>query len=400
MIHMQPCFEKLQFIVGNQDTISRMRHIKPLAPFSDEAIAFLNDLSKLVIRAGKTFSDVVTLGFWCRRAALVGEKQKYDDIVQRIGKGIVFHIAPSNVPVNFAFSFAAGLLAGNANIIRLPSKDFEQVQIICKAMNQLLTTKEYSNMSDYLCMVRYDVSKEVNDLFSAICNTRVIWGGDSTIAEIRKSPLKPRANDITFADRYSIAVIDSDAYMNSDSKETIAQSFYNDTYFSDQNACTAPSLIIWLGHRKKEAKELFWAYEHTYANNRYELTPIQAVGKLTQLCKFAIDRKAIFNHSNDNLIYRITIDKIDEGLMDYRYNSGFFFEYDAESLDEIIPIAGERCQTLIYYGIGEGQFRKFFCNKITFGIDRIVPIGKSMDFSLVWDGHDLIREMSRYIVIG
>ena len=65
-----------------------------------------------------------------RCAALLAEKAKYDDAELRLGKGVVFHIAPSNVPVNFAFSFAAGLLAGNANIVRIPSKDFEQVQIM------------------------------------------------------------------------------------------------------------------------------------------------------------------------------------------------------------------------------------------------------------------------------
>ena len=31
------------------------------------------------------------------------------------------------------------------------------------------------------------------------------------------------------------------------------------------------------------------------------------------------------------------------------------------------------------------------------GVDRIVPIGRTMDFSLMWDGYDLIRSMSRRI---
>ena len=31
------------------------------------------------------------------------------------------------------------------------------------------------------------------------------------------------------------------------------------------------------------------------------------------------------------------------------------------------------------------------------GVDRIVPIGRTMDFALVWDGVDLIRTMSRAI---
>ena len=33
------------------------------------------------------------------------------------------------------------------------------------------------------------------------------------------------------------------------------------------------------------------------------------------------------------------------------------------------------------------------------GIDRIVPIGKAMDIDVIWDGHDLVRELSRIVKI-
>ena len=33
------------------------------------------------------------------------------------------------------------------------------------------------------------------------------------------------------------------------------------------------------------------------------------------------------------------------------------------------------------------------------GIDRIVPIGATMDFSLIWDGHNLINTLSREVEI-
>jgi hypothetical protein len=31
------------------------------------------------------------------------------------------------------------------------------------------------------------------------------------------------------------------------------------------------------------------------------------------------------------------------------------------------------------------------------GVDRIVPIGKTMDFDLIWDGYDLIERFTRTI---
>ena len=38
------------------------------------------------------------------------KKEYKKDESLRLGRGIIFHIAPSNVPINFAYSLVAGLL--------------------------------------------------------------------------------------------------------------------------------------------------------------------------------------------------------------------------------------------------------------------------------------------------
>lgn len=391
----------LQYVIGSSETVANMETIKPMKPFSDETLSFLNDLSKVLLKYGRTYSDIATFGFWCRKSALEKEKQKYDDICSRLGKGVVFHSTPSNVPVNFAFSFAAGLLAGNANIIRIPGKPFEQVDIICSAIKELLATS-HIQMAPYIVFVKYAPVKEITDSFCSISNTRVVWGGDGTINEMRQSPLRPRANEITFADRHSIAVADADGYLAIEDKDKVAQDFYNDTFFSDQNACTAPRVIIWTGEKKEQAKELFWKKAHELVKAKYTMAPVQVVGKLTAFYRTAsqIDIKLVKSEATscDQLITRIKVENMDD-LMKFKYNSGFFFEYDADSLDEILPLCDERCQTLTYCGVNSERIHDFIIRCGPRGIDRAVPMGKSMDFTLIWDGHDLIREMSRKITI-
>ena len=137
---MQFAFNDLQYVIGGPETVEQMTAVRPLRPFDDSVIAFLNALSG-ELRRNREYPDVATFGFWCRKAALTQEKAKIDDAGERFGKGIVFHSTPSNVPVNFAFSFAAGLLAGNANIVRLPGKPFAQTDIICGAIRKLLAEK-------------------------------------------------------------------------------------------------------------------------------------------------------------------------------------------------------------------------------------------------------------------
>jgi len=386
----------LEFVIGDEQTIEQMQNVPALPPFAEPVITFFNDLSKMVMKRGRVYSDVMTFGFWCRKAALMAEKAKYQGLEHRLGRGIVFHSTPSNVPVNCAFSFASGLLAGNCNIVRLPAKDFEQVEIITNSVRDLLETN-HKDLSPYICFVKYPPIKEITDWFSSICQSRVVWGGDATIAEIRQSPLQPRANEVNFADRYSFAVLNGDAFLKAEDKEKIVQNFYNDTYFSDQNACTAPRIIVWLGERKKDAKECFWEKVLDYASAHYNIAPVQTIGKISALYKVAANLDLSKVTINQPLLTRIQVDRLDPTLMDYRFNSGFFYEFDAETLADILPIATIKSQTVTYYGLTREQIVKFVNEVHPHGVDRFVPLGKSMDFTLVWDGYDLIMTLSRVV---
>ena len=394
---MQLNLNKINFVLGTPDILENMKNIVALKPFDDDVIDFLNTLSVKLIRH-RAFPDVATFGFWCRKAALIKEKEKYDDLNERLGRGVVFHIAPSNVPVNFAFSFVSGLLAGNANIVRVSNKDFEQVKIISKEISVLLDN-DFKDLAPYMCFIKYDHDSEITDYLSGICDTRVIWGGNQTINMIRRSPLKPRANEIDFSDRHSFLVIDADEYLNHENKDRLINDFYNDTYYSDQNACTAPRIIFWRGENKECAKKDFWERVHTLVKEKYELAPVQSVGKLSALYKAGAFYNIKKEESEDCLIYRMKINELDENLMNFKYNSGFFFEKDIVSLDEILPICTSPCQTMTYFGINKEEMRDFINDKRPRGIDRIVPVGSSMDFALTWDGYDLIRMMSRRVSV-
>lgn len=391
-------FNELTYVVGTSETVEQMMRVPAMAPFDDKAIAFLNALSVKLLKTGKEYSDVATFAFWCRKAALMQEKAKYDANELRLGRGVVFHSTPSNVAVNFAFSFAAGLLAGNPNIVRLPAKDFAQVDIICAAMRD--TLEQMPDMKPYVVMVKFPPVKEIADWFSAICAARVVWGGDATIAEIRKSPLPPRAVEITFADRHSILALNADAVLLAEDIGRLARDFYNDTFFTDQNACTSPRIIVWTGKDKQAAKDKFWNAVHALTAEKYTLAPVWAVGKLAALYRAAADREVRLEPCADNFIYRVKVESLDDKLPDLKYNSGFFFEYDAENLAEIAPVCTNKCQTMTYYGIGKEEISNFIRSAAPKGIDRAVPMGKSMDFTLVWDGYDLIRELSRIVKVA
>ena len=390
----------ISYEIGNVGVMKEIQMVSALRPFDDRVVYFLNILSKQLLKDknAKTYPDIVTLAFWMRKASIEGMKKKFyknTEDVYKVGRGVAFHIAPSNVPVNYAYSLVSGLLCGNANIVRIPSKDFPQISIINKAIDQALDI--CPEMVPYIVLVRYGHDTSINDAFSAIADIRIIWGGDATIAELRKSELKPRATEITFADRYSFAVIDSDAYLAIDNKSIIANDFYNDTFLTDQNACTSPRVVVWTGKRISEAKELFWRELHKLVENKYELQGVQAVNKLISSFILAVKQNGVRKvKMADNLIVRMKVDDVSSKLMDLKDNSGYFFEYDCDDILKLKDLCNDaRCQTISYIGAKE-TLVSLVENGVK-GVDRIVPIGKTMDFDLIWDGYNLFERMTRTI---
>ena len=411
MIHMEKNSAKskidfnkysISYQAGTAEALNNMQQLPILEPFSEKTVEFLNAVSKALLsdREAKNYPDVITFAFWIRKSSIEGIKKRFSDEdkrVYRLGRGIVFHIAPSNVPVNYAYSLVTGLICGNANVVRIPSKEFPQVNIINNAINNIL--KQYRELEPYIVLVRYGHDSEINDALSEAADVRVIWGGDETISTFRKSPLKPRATEITFANRYSLAVIDSDKYMEIEDKTKAANDFYNDTYLMDQNACTSPRIVVWTGSKITAAKKIFWEKLHDIAESRYEINGVQAVNKLASgYLLAAVSDNVKRENDKDNLLVRIKVDKVSAGLMDFKDNSGYFFEYDCKDILEIKDLCNDdRCQTVSYIGEKE-MFIPLIKSGIK-GIDRVVKVGKSMNFDLIWDGYNLFERMTRAVVL-
>lgn len=400
MISMQKNLDKLTFLVGDNQILSCMKTAPVLPMFSEEAVSFLSDLSRQVLKDPRTreFVDVTSYAYWIRKASLESVKDRHRDYQNRLGRGIAFHVTPSNVPVNFAVSMTSSLLAGNLTIIRVSDKKFKQVDIICDAINLLIGSTQ-EGFKKYLCIVRYDHSDEITAELSSICDLRIIWGGNRTIETIRKASIPPRAIEMAFADRYSIAIIDSDIYLQCDPEE-IAKGFFTDTYFTDQNACSSPRLVIWLGKSVEKARDKFWSHLHTLVLRDYDMKPIQAVDKFTSACLLGMKQNEQRIVSSDNYVVRIEVDYLIPNLMDYKNEGGYFFEFIASNLEEVVPVLTKNCQTISVLGVDKEDIKKIVFKYGVRGVDRIVPVGQTMGLEFIWDGYKMIENMTRFVYTG
>ena len=372
----------------------------PLSVFDEEAVQFLGDLSADILKSplARQYPDLSAFAFYARNANLLKLKKELGIEKHRLGRGLCFHVAPANIPVNFAFSWLFSFLAGNANVVRLPSKPFPQVDALLSVMRSDLS--RYPKLEERNAFVRYPrTDNEMTIAYSKMADCRMIWGGDKTIAAIKSLPVKPRCIDITFADRYSVALINGIAVLAADDVQVarLAEGFYNDTYLMDQNACSSPQVILWENDSPK-ARDRFWASVEGVARKKYRLQDAVAVDKYTLMCEESVVNPAIkkFTHIG-NLLYRVELSELTVDLVDHRGKGGFFFEYALHDRMELFSVVTEKFQTVTQFGIDVEELRRQIVGQGMLGIDRIVPIGQAMSIGAVWDGYDLVRTLSRVI---
>lgn len=393
--------EDITFLIGNNSTINSRELAK--APFDEDVVNFLDALSRHLLKnTPRDYPDVISFAFWCRKSNILSQKSQTLDNFIRKGRGVVFHIAPSNVPVNFAFSLVFSLLAGNLNnIVKVSSKQFEQVDIICSAIKNVID--DFDEIKQGTSIVRYPNTDEVTAEFSAMADVRVIWGGDNTVEYIKSLKAKPRSEDIVFADRFSLCVIDSER-INGLSQEKLldlSNKFYNDTFLMDQNACSSPHLVLFYGDDEisKKAQAVFWSSISRFVKNKYDLQPISLVDKLTKAYSCAVDHPCKIDDTDKN-VFLVDIENIPKDIEDLRGNCGFFFQSIIKDFSGLKDYVNKKYQTLTYYGFEKEFLSDCIMREQLTGIDRVVPIGQAMDIGLIWDGYNLINSLSRIIYVN
>ena len=404
MIHIpEEIDNKITFLTSGSKTISNT----PCAVFDESRINFLSDLSKSLLSKAniREYPDIATFAFWCRKSNLMRIAKNQTDKNLRLGVGLAFHISPSNVPVNFAFSLAFGVLSGNICVVRLPSEDHISALIIIDEINTLLKNNKYGRDRNFIHLIKFDRDDKVNQFWMSIADARVVWGGDHTVELMRSYKCKPRSREVVFPDRFSLSTIRAKCVLdlNKNEIQTLCENLFNDIYVMDQNACTSPQLLAWVGDRSiiLEAKNILWDAFIRYVKSKHKLEPIHYMDKYVNACENAILNENVTSvkHKN-NLLFNVELSHFNDQQQSQRGYFGTVHEISIKNLNELSEIIDERCQTLTYFGFDVKELKSFVVSNKLRGIDRIVPIGRSLDMGVIWDGYNIIEHLSRIVHIN
>ena len=380
---------------------------RPQRPFAEEGLALVADFSAEVLAdpAARRWPEMAALGFWMRRANIARIQAAFEAACGGrllVGRGLAFHIAPSNVDTMFIYSLFVSLLAGNTNIVRVSPKLRQELASALELLARVL--QRHTGAARRLLVVRYGHDDKVTAFFSGLCNVRVIWGGDETVRRIRAIPLPPHALELAFAGKFSVAVLDAGAW-NAEPDQRGRQGL------RQRRLCLPPAglriaqagLLAGIARGSGAGPRTFWEAVQQAAAEMpsYTLQPADVMNRFVAVCSMAADAEAAVGKAEaaNHAFTRVAVSRLDDVVREANTGNGLFYEVADAGLDALLAWFGDSDQTVASYGVSKEEWEGCLSRRPPNGICRIVRLGKALDFSAVWDGYDLVRCLSREITL-
>ncbi|MET0283214.1 MAG: acyl-CoA reductase [Polyangiales bacterium] len=374
-------------------------------PFEPLLIEFVDALSKALMTAPREYPEIIALGYWARRASISAYQRELaalgNERVLLVPRGLAFHVPPANVDTIFMYSWLLSLLVGNANLIRLSSRESPQVELVCGKLAQLLAEPRFAAVADAVAIVRYGHDDSITAALSGRCDLRMVWGGDNTVAALRAFPLHPTARELSFGDKFSFSAIGAQPYLEAtpELQRTLAERFFNDAMWFDQAGCSSPRLVVFVGaDGPRASRRFFEAFEQVIEARQHRVDDGHAMAKLVFSFQAALDGRIKEQHRLSSELSTLVVTTLTDFNRDHP-GAGLFFVAHLDTLDELVPFVTKRDQTLGHFGIAREELAALVQALQGRGVDRLVPLGQALTFNRYWDGYDLLQELTRKVYL-
>jgi hypothetical protein len=375
----------------------------PGMPFASDTMDLLEKLSQRLLKDAQVrdHPDLAALGFWLRRSQLTQMQQTFErstpPTVVAAPRGLALHFPPANIDAMMGYSWALSALAGNRNIVRVSSRIGNSGQLLLKHISASLAEAPV-NLSQCNRFVRWPRNDETTSKsMSAVADVRVIWGGDSTILNIRQVPVPAHSVEISFPDRASFCVLASEklSVLGKDSLSRLAKGFLDDVLTFDQAACSSPHLLVFVGPKETcETSETMFtsALAEIIGDREVRSNDSQAIARNTYIHATATEGN--IEHV-EHIGYALSLVKersLDDGYDRGHCLGGLVHTCQVERISDISSFVEDRHQTLTHFGFSRAELIEFVFVLRGVGLTRLVDVGKALDFSHLWDGRELMGE--------
>tara|TARA_B100000886_G_C20426910_1_gene494644 strand:- start:10441 stop:11670 length:1230 start_codon:yes stop_codon:yes gene_type:complete len=395
---------KYELLAGNKP--ERVLKESPFVIFNKDVVKFLSKLSKELLNNKQkiqAYTYFRGFGFWVRESNLINLRDSRTDINSRVGRGVTFHIAPSNIAANSLYSLAFGLLSGCPSIIRLSNKNISELKSIINLIQTIFNSNEFSKLSNKISFINYEHDETINSYFSSIVDSRIIWGGNETIQIFKSYKTASHCVDIVFPNKVSSSILSSQWLLSSDSNEieNKADLYARDIGLFSQMACSSPKSLLMIKDNKSCPKELlldfFYKCDLSLSKKNW-LSENQSLNNFKSSVDISIkfsNFKCIFKGTNLS-VFLSDIDNLNE-IYNYETKDSCIFISEVDSIDQAISLLPKNNQTIVCIGLKK-QIKEKLAEKASLkGSNRFVSPGNALSMNLYWDGYDIISFLSRLI---
>jgi hypothetical protein len=311
------------------------------------------------------------------------------------GRGLAFHLPPQNVDTLFLYSWAIAFACGNINIVRLPE---HMPPLMADLLDPLLVLLGEAGAQDMF--VSYPKEDDaVSQALSAHADCRLVWGGDAKAETFNSLPLRIGGKSLMFADRYSHAVLSARAVAALDAPglEQLAKALHDDIRLFDQRACSSPHTLHVLDGSDDTMPAIHRLLDRVDARARRSpsIDPAQGMAKFVASCAMAAADTAgsARRLSNEMTAVELAVGE-QRGLA---VGGGFLSLRRIGRIEELTGMLTARDQTLVHFGLAPEVLDRLALLAAAQGVARLVPFGSALGFDQIWDGYDLVAELTRVV---
>jgi hypothetical protein len=365
------------------------------------------------LRGGEldSIAGVAFLRLWLRRGTLEpivarelgvraaqGEWQDERAVRLRVFPlGVVGHWPAANIEIQPLLSMSCALLGGNACLVRVPAGLVAQTRYL---MGRLQQADASGMLTDRIRMVSFDHERtDLQQAMAAAVDGAMIWGGAQAVTQIRALPFPDWARVAVFGPRLSVAALDAESW-GGPQQATWCQRIARDVWQFDQQACSSPQALFLERHPRHDPAEfvnrLAAAFEtenriHPRRTIHPAMTSAIALARASWLLEDS-SRRAIFPDTPD---WTILIGE--EPKLPTPTQGRTLSVLLVPDLMQPISTFDGMVQTLGLAMHDHDRELAVAQAAATYGVDRIVKLGRMHVFGSPWDGTDMIRPMVRLV---
>lgn len=321
-------------------------------------------------------------------------------------RGLVCHWLAGNVQILGMFALVQAILAKNANLLRVSSRD-EGVFI---SMLETFKGKIYTTADGHtikgddllktISVIYYSRHADVlGEEMSREADVRIAWGGAESVETIAGYPSRIGAETVVFGPKLSFAVISSEALSSEQEAKKLARRLAVDVSVFDQTGCASPhNLYIERGGVVSPTQFRSLLAESMAKTELQIPKPMMSIEQVSQVhsIRGVYDFKGSVEGS-PSMSWTLLSDS-DPQLMPPVY-SRVLFIHEVESIMESLPYISDNIQTIGMAASPE-KSQAYAEQATALGVSRLPAIGRMLNFEMPWDGIMLLDRLVRWNTLG